>query len=527
MDSDSEPIYSKRKRSIFQSSSDEDSDSDIYPDNKWIPKNLKPKLHSFCNDIAGAKDEVKSSCTILDFFKVFVNAEFMELIVKQTNDYQLYKYASLENHSEAWQEVTCKEMYCFLAIAMLMTRNKKLCISEYWSTDKFLKSDIFGQIMSRNRFFDILKMLHFCDNNITSNTDRLNKIRAILDIIRHKFRESFRPSEKLCIDESLLLFKGRLSFKQYIPSKRTRFGVKTFVLCDCISGYVLDLIIYTGATTLVEAVYEGIGKSGNIVMELLSPYLGNGHTIYMDNWFTSPKLFQLLFMNKVNACGTVRKNRKDMPQINGKLKDGEWSFRATKTMLALKWQDKRDVWMLTTAHSAEYCLTGKKNYKTGNPILKPTCVVDYNLHMGAVDKRDMVLSTLKSVRKSQKWYKKVFFHLFDICVYNARILHKDVTGQNLSFAQFQLQLIKEIISECSERRKKAGGGRLSIENILRLSERHFPSICQSEIASNSQRNCVVCKKAGIRKRSHYQCSKCNIGLCVVPCFERYHTLQDY
>ena len=43
-----------------------------------------------------------------------------------------------------------------------------------------------------------------------------------------------------------MLYKGRLTFKQYIPSKRSRFGIKLFVLCDCKTGTILDFIVYTG-----------------------------------------------------------------------------------------------------------------------------------------------------------------------------------------------------------------------------------------------------------------------------------------
>jgi len=95
----------------------------------------------------------------------------------------------------------------------------------------------------------------------------------------------FPVNQNLYIDESLLLFKGRLSFKQYIPAKRSRFGIKTDVLCDCKTGYVLDSIIYTGSESHVTENAEEIGKTGNIVLTLLKPYLGKGHTLYVDNYY--------------------------------------------------------------------------------------------------------------------------------------------------------------------------------------------------------------------------------------------------
>ena len=57
------------------------------------------------------------------------------------------------------------------------------------------------------------------------------------------------PAENVAVDEYLSLWKGRLSFKVYIPSKRERYGIKLFMLCESSTGYLTSFIIYTGATT--------------------------------------------------------------------------------------------------------------------------------------------------------------------------------------------------------------------------------------------------------------------------------------
>jgi len=67
---------------------------------------------------------------------------------------------------------------------------------------------------------------------ITTDDDPTMKIRYIFDKLKTSFKTVSYQYEKLCIDESLLLFKGRCYFKQYILSKRSRFGIKSFVLCD-------------------------------------------------------------------------------------------------------------------------------------------------------------------------------------------------------------------------------------------------------------------------------------------------------
>lgn len=52
-----------------------------------------------------------------------------------------------------------------------------------------------------------------------------------------------------------------------------------------------------------------IGKSGQIVMTLLQPYLGKSHTVLMDNWYNSPALFMTLHKNLTNTYGTVKKKK--------------------------------------------------------------------------------------------------------------------------------------------------------------------------------------------------------------------------
>jgi hypothetical protein len=97
-------------------------------------------------------------------------------------------------------------------------------------------------------------------------------------------------------------------FKQYIKSKRHKFGIKLYVLCDCETGYVLDFIVYKGAQTEMESIPE-LGVSGGIVATLMKPYLSKGHSLYTDNYYTSPTLSAYLFDCKTNSCGTVRLHR--------------------------------------------------------------------------------------------------------------------------------------------------------------------------------------------------------------------------
>ena len=57
---------------------------------------------------------------------------------------------------------------------------------------------------------------------------------------------------KEVIDESLVLFRGRLKFYHYIPSKQRQFGIKFFILCDCETGYFQEFVIYSYSASAID-----------------------------------------------------------------------------------------------------------------------------------------------------------------------------------------------------------------------------------------------------------------------------------
>jgi hypothetical protein len=335
---------------------DEDGSSDNTFD--WKDGVFIPKSHLFDESSSGVNVNIDSD---VEYFKYFVDMEMINLLVTETN--RQYRYVTsnlsvLSKRLKMWIDTNEDEMYIFLGICLLFPLNGRNVLANHWSTNPLLHSKIYSETMSRNRFQLILRMLHCSDNEKQQAGDRLAKIKPVLDIFRKKVPSAFYPYQKICIDESLLLFKGRLFFRQYIPSKASRFGIKLFVMCDCKTGYILDIIVYSGATTEYSNTSE-IGVGAKVVMSLISPYLGAGHTLYVDNWYTSPKLFQMLHEQKINAVGTVKRNRLEMPKFDRKLKKGDSISRHTDTLMAITWRDKRDVTMLSTIHTPEFGEPGK------------------------------------------------------------------------------------------------------------------------------------------------------------------------
>lgn len=143
--------------------------------------------------------------------------------------------------------------------------------------------------MSRNRFEILLQMLHFSENDDANKCDRLYRVRNLLDIMNENFKKHYTPGEDLCIDESVVPFRGRIIFRQYNKQKRHKYGIKEFKLCT-LPGYTYKISIYAGKEK-----DEVNTTAAKVVMSLCSDLLNKGHTMYTDNWYTSTDLARNLF----------------------------------------------------------------------------------------------------------------------------------------------------------------------------------------------------------------------------------------
>lgn len=303
------------------------------------------------------------------------------------------------------------------------------------------------------------------------------------------------------------MFKGRLSFKQYIPSKRHRFGIKLFVLCTCETGMVIDMIVYTGKNTDNLNATDELGVSGCIVKLLLAPCSDAGRLLYTDNWYTSPLLAHYLHRCNTGLCGTLRRNCKRMPNFL-KLKKKEVRRQKSEGILVLKWRDKRDVHVLTTFHKGRMLDSGKKDPKTDEPVMKPDIIIDCNENVRLVDKSAMQIGGVQCVRRTIKWYKKLFFHMVDILVLSAYSMFLTKTGNRLPLRQFFYNMAFEILERygtpVSILRGCAVAG--SARQPDRLAGREWVSrhylVLVSDTAGGKTgtRNCVVCAHTKGRAR---------------------------
>ena len=492
----------------------------------------------------------------IDFVNIFLGDNDYQDMTDETNRYaSKYLRETTLSPSSRFRDwpangITIDDMKCFLALTVVMGIVVHEDIPSYWSTDCALQTPFFPAVMSRNRFLNILSFFHLSDNETiprrgNEGYDPLRKLGSSFSNLVSRFETAWQPGQHVSIDEGMIAFRGRVHFRCYMPDKPDKYGMKSFMLCDSSNGYCSKFELYTGVR------HEEPSRDGityDLVMRMMQPYLHCGRILYVDNYYTSPSLFYDLALAGTGATGTARRRKFMPPNVTDlKLKrKGEKKVMHSGDLVCSKILDRKPVMLLSTAHTMEEVATGKRDVR-GVIIKRAEMIHRYNQNMGAVDVFDQMLSYSSFRRRSLKWWKKVFFHVFSTAILNAYIIYKDWCSQHRKTPKlqkaFRVGYAKELIStvrQLPKAEQRIGRPSQAVGNLVRLTGRHFPNKLQGTGDKRISRKCRVCNPAekqilaaqNVFKRrsgreSSYECSDCKVALCVTPCFQLYHTHVDF
>lgn len=93
----------------------------------------------------------------------------------------------------------------------------------------------------------------------------------------------------------MIKYQGRLKFIKYIRNKPVKWGIKVFLLCECLSGYCIDGIVFTAKTTV--PLIENFNSTESLIRPIVEPYLEKGYILYLENYFTSVTIAINLLLN--------------------------------------------------------------------------------------------------------------------------------------------------------------------------------------------------------------------------------------
>ncbi|XP_046828833.1 uncharacterized protein LOC124428616 [Vespa crabro] len=262
-----------------------------------------------------------------------------------------------------------------------------------------------------------------------------------------------------------------------MADKKHKHGVKLYVVCES-SGTALRIKVYTRSGDDI----SGKGHVDKVVFHLMKDFLNQGHSVFMDNYYSSFGIVSKLLQYKSYCTGTFRKTRK-----------GDFK-----------------TWNEYKATLKEYENKYKRN------ILEPIAFHYYSNYMNGIDRKDQMLFYYSCSRKTFKCYIKLWIHLVETLVFNSFNLYKTYspTIRTLSFNEYRLEILKNLIGNPRDRR-----------STTPETNDHLPGILLRNKNRNVNRKiCREYYKEGKYKRSNYLCPACigNPRLCLGECFKRYH-----
>ena len=424
---------------------------------------------------------------------------FEELLgISSLLNIQKYTVAEAKRQGNNTFDLSIDELKAFLGLCIIRGvikgRDKPLC--SFWENSYGRR--IFGETMARNKFQLVLRYIRF-DEKATQTqrrgSDKFAAIRELWERVMLNCQNAFFPHANVTIDKQLFPCRSRCPFIQYMPQKPAKFGIKFWMICDVDTYYVLQAFPYTGKTDRIE---EGLGD--HVVMKLMNPYFETGLNVTTDNFFTNLSTAKKLKKHKITMVGTVRQNRKEIPEeIKFDKKDELYSsrflFSASENIMMCSYKAKKakNVYLLSSMHNV-----GRVD--DGDPKRRPEAILFYNETKGGVDTADEMLRGYSTKAASRRWPLAAFFNLLDIVCLDAYVICKDVGIENVSRRRFLLQL-GEALCDVERKRRKP--------STLRLPATVGNHSGDYELPDNKRTSCRSCQKNKTRVR----CENCKAFVC--------------
>ena len=182
-------------------------------------------------------------------------------------------------------------------------------------------------------------------------------------------------------------------------------------------------------------------------------------------------------------------------------------------MATTAWMDRKVVMVMSTNSQPTASGSVLRRQRDGTQISVPCpeSIILYK-YMGGVDRGDQIRGYYSCRLKSRKFYKYIFYFLFDVTITNTYTLYKNYCLERTlrNAKEFRLQLAQQLIGEyCSRRRLGRQSG-----VIAPLPMRHFPVRVNSDTTSKRRRGrCAKCSQLNHRCDTTWYCRECDLWLC--------------
>ena len=442
------------------------------------------------------------------YLQCFLPPSLISTIATNTN-----LYATSKQAPAGWA-TSAEEMWLFIAVHIFMGIVDLPYLHMYWEAG--WRQAYVVESFSCHRFTDLLRYFHIAEPTPAGVKHTvIDKIKSLHDLCQSTFPDYFIPPREFTVDETMVRFKGRSSWKTVIKGKPTPIGYKCYTVAS--HGYLLGFQVYRGKGGY--AMQQGVIH--HTVIQLVTRWSGSNRILFFDNLYTSPALCRHLLTIGIRSCGTFRPNRKHLPSdlreaMKG-LSEGETRAWQSGQLGCLVWRDKQPVLMLSTHHKVDDMVTVKQDRGPNHPstTTKPKVALDYNVHKCHVDTVDQLRQYYSMQRKSMKNWPSLAWWLIDMCIINAYTLWCLDTHAAISQLDFRKALLQQLRAAYPPPHHRAHP--TVPPHFSNVNDGHWPK------RSAVQRDCYHCSQGRRhRVRSYVVCDRCNVHLCLNPCFKLHH-----
>lgn len=487
-------------------------------------KRIKTRKENLIRHLPGVKQMAKNAKLPLECWELFFSPEMLENIVKNTNLY-------IRNLADNYRRERCarptdvteiKALFGLLYLAGCL-KSSRVNTDELWDRTG-TGAERFWATMSQQRFLFLLRCLRFDDlatRDERKQIDKLAPIRDIFDAFLNNCKSAYTIGEYATIDEKLEAFRGRCGFKQYIPSKPNKYGIKIFALVDSRTCYASNLEVYVGQQP--DGPFCVKNDAESIVLRLVSPLFGTNRNLTCDNWFTSYHLVKTLKEHQITFVGTMKKNKRELPPefVNTRARplfSSMFGYQEDMTIVSYVPRKYRNVVLISSLHHDDTI-----DISTAEAA-KPEIITFYNATKGGVDNLDKLCATYDVARNTRRWPMVIFYALLNMAGVNSQIIFAAnnvsipkikrrafIKQLSLALTQEHLQrrsLEKNVPPQVRERRQDVAGTsqQQATLNVNVTSSRKRCHFCHSD--SKTKYFCKQCKKFVCLPHATVVCPDC-------------------
>ncbi|XP_049927217.1 piggyBac transposable element-derived protein 4-like [Epinephelus moara] len=442
---------------------------------------------------------------VIDSFDLFLTPEVTKRVLDYTN---LHGRRTVPD----WKDLDATTVRAYFGLLLLagVYRSRGEATRSLWNEQT--GRHIFRATMSVKMFGLISRILRF-DDRLSKprrrGADKLAAVREIWDLWTARLPLMFNPGVDICVDEQLVPYRGRCEFRQYMPMKPARYGLKMWVTCDVQTSYAWRVSVYTGREAGAPAERN---QGRRVVLEMTEGL--RGVTVTCDNFFSSFGLAEELLRRKIAMVGTMRKSRPELPPELLRVRRREvlssiFAFTQTHTLVSYIPKRGKNVVLLSTKHRAPEISGEKKR--------KPQIILDYNCCKGGVDTMDEMISTYSCRRRTRRWPLALFFNMLDISALNAYIVWTAIDpawhrGKSHRRRLFLEELGRKLVNPQMARRERLPltPGALSLVLEAQAGTGNPTSTSTTPTTLRVRRQCAVCPT---RRVVFCTCKICKKHVC--------------